>query len=146
MLALFNKDKQFIGYSPDIPPSSTLLTREISPEQRDLTVWSWVGDYDTGQMVSIADQGYPQEEIDLEYQLAEEINLKYPIPVQLINIINQLQKITPIENMDKDFALMAQTIQTAVEKYQQKLKYLQSTNALTTKDESIKKFRAAFGR
>jgi hypothetical protein len=146
MHALFNKNKQFIGYSPDIPPSSSLLRKEIPPNQTDFTIWSWVGDYDTGKMVSIAEKGYPQEEIDIEQQLFEEINLKYPLGMQLIYIIKQLQKTTPIENMDKDFAQMAQTVLSAVEKYQQKIKYLQSTNSLVNKNETVKKFREVFGR
>ena len=145
MYALFNQNKQFIGYSLDIPPTSTLLKKEIPEEQTDFSVWSWIGDYDNGRMVSIAENGYPQEEIDLEQQLFEEIYLKYPLGMQLIYIIKQLGKTTPSEKMDKDFAIMAQTIQLAVDKYQQKLKYLKSTNSLLDKNESIKKFREVFG-
>jgi hypothetical protein len=145
MYALFNENKQFVGYSPDIPPSSTLLKKEIPKDQTDFSIWSWVGDYDNGRMVSIAENGYPQEEIDLEQQLFEEIYLKYPLGMQLIHIIKQLEKTTPIEKMDKDFALMAQTIQLAVDKYQQKLKYLKATNSLLNKHESVKKFREVFG-
>jgi hypothetical protein len=146
MFALFNENKQFVGYSPDIPPTSTLLKKEIPNDQTDFTVWSWVGDYDSGRMMSISEQGYPQEEIDLEYELFEEINLKYPLGMQLIYIIKQLQKTTPIEKMDKDFALMAQTMQLAVEKYQQKIKYFSSANSLLNKNESIKRFREVFGQ
>ena len=91
MYALFNENKQFVGYSPDIPPSSTLLKKEIPEDQTDFSIWSWIGDYDNGRMVSIAENGYPQEEIDLEQQLFEEIYLKWPIFwVEIIFIINYI--------------------------------------------------------
>lgn len=145
MFALFNLNKQFIGLSPDVPSSAQVLKKEIPIEQSDPRIWKWEGDYDNGKMIKIfSDERI--EEFDLEGQLFEEIDLKYPLGIQLINITKQLHRITPIENMDRDFALMAQTILAAVEKYKQKLKYLESLNKLTTKNESIKKFREVFGK
>jgi hypothetical protein len=144
MFALFNLNKQFIGLAPDIPSTAKLLKKEIPKEQSDPKIWRWEGDYDNGKMIKILSDEQI-EEFDLEEQLFEEIYIKYPPGIQLINIIKQLHKITPIDNMDKDFALMAQSVFSAVENYEKRFKYLDSLNKITSKNETVSKFKQIFG-
>ena len=57
MFVLFNKNKEFIGYSPDFPniPNLNIFKFEISQDKSDLTEWKWVGDMLTGKMIKIND-------------------------------------------------------------------------------------------
>jgi hypothetical protein len=77
MYALFNDNKQFIGFSPDITDQSKILKHKIPKEFSDFRMWKWVGDYDSGRMVSVVEEGYPEEELSSEKQLFEEIHKKY---------------------------------------------------------------------
>jgi hypothetical protein len=146
MYALFNKDKNFIGFSPEIPHQS-LLSKKISSEQSDLRSWRWEGDYDTGRMVSL-DSGYPIEEIELEKMLFSYIEKKYPLPVQLTNIMNQLRKI--IENndslQDDSFMDMSDCIKNAVDKHNKRVNYYKNYYKMRPKDESKQYFNNVFGK
>ena len=55
MYVLFNKDKEFVGYSDDIPPQPNLniFRLEIPENRSDITKWKWQGDMFTGKMVEI---------------------------------------------------------------------------------------------
>ena len=55
MFALFNTNKNFIGYGEDLPnnPNLNLSVKEIPPDKQDLTIWRWDGDFDNGEMVLI---------------------------------------------------------------------------------------------
>lgn len=57
MYALFDKDKKFIGYSPDFPenPGLNIFKFKLPEDKSDLTKWKWVGDMFTGKMVKIND-------------------------------------------------------------------------------------------
>ena len=90
MYALFNKEKKFIGFSPNQIPNN--LTKKISEEHSDFTIWKWEGDYDTGKMVLI-NSNIKTEEIELDKALFNYIDSKYPLKVQLINMMTQLRKI-----------------------------------------------------
>jgi hypothetical protein len=73
MYALFNTDLKFIGYSPDMPSQPHILKKEIPTHQNNLNVWKWSGDFNSGKMVSIFEEGFPDEEIEAEK--AEDIPL-----------------------------------------------------------------------
>jgi hypothetical protein len=57
MYALFDKNKQFIGYSPDFPdtPGLDIFKLEIPEDKSDITKWKWEGDMFNGRMVEIKD-------------------------------------------------------------------------------------------
>jgi len=124
MFVLFNKDKEFIGYSEDIPPSNQILTIETPPDKSDLSLWKWEGSYDTGGMIRF-NVGYPEKEIELENDLKNYIQAKYPIDIQILNIIQQINKI--LENNDSladdDFVDMSQSILNAIEKTKNRINY-----------------------
>ena len=136
MYALFNKDKIFIGFSPEIPHKS-LLSKKLAPEQNNIKEWRWEGDYDSGGMVSL-NAGYPAEEIELERMLFDYINKKYPFPVQLLNIMNQLRKI--VENndslQDDSFMDMSDCIRNAVDKHNKRVNYYKNYSIIIPKNES----------
>jgi len=55
MFALFNKEKQFIGYSEDIPnlPNLNIFKLKLPEDKSDITKWEWAGDMFTGKMIPI---------------------------------------------------------------------------------------------
>lgn len=146
MFALFNKDKIFIGFSPDIPHES-LLSKEIPPEQRDLREWRWEGDYDTGKMISL-NGGYPAEEIELEKMLFNYIENKYPLPVQLFTMMNQLRKIVENDDSLQDDAFMDMTdcIKNALDKHNKRVNYYKNYSKIIPKNESKQQFGKIFNK
>jgi hypothetical protein len=147
MFALFNKDKNFIGYSNDIPDNSCILKKEIPPETSDMLLWRWEGDYDNGKMISIG-MGYPIEEIELEKKFFNDINKKYPIETQFLNIIKQLKKIVQHNQdmIDDDFIDMADCIINAEDKYNKRINYYRNYERLILKNESEEQFKNIFGK
>ncbi len=145
MFALFNKDKTFIGYSSDIPDTSTVLKKEIPKEQSDIMLWRWEGDYENGRMVSV-DIGYPIEEIELEKELFSFIDKNYPPQIQMLNIIKQLRKIVQNnENIqDDNFVDMSDYILNAVDKYDKRVNYYRNYAKLISKNESEIQFKSIF--
>lgn len=126
MFVLFNKEKKFIGYSPDIPSQVDILKKEIPSSKSDFSVWKWVGDFDNGSMISVFEEGYPKEDLDLEKKLFSEINTKYPLNSQLINIMRQvklLSETTPF-HQDNVFMDMADEILNAIELQEKRIKYI----------------------
>jgi hypothetical protein len=53
MFVLFNKDKNFIGYSEDIPdlPTLNIFRLKLPEDKQDITEWGWEGDMFNGKMV-----------------------------------------------------------------------------------------------
>jgi hypothetical protein len=145
MFALFNKDKTFIGYSNDIPDTSTVLKKEIPKEKSDIILWRWEGDYENGRMVSV-DIGYPIEEIELEKELFNFIDKNYPPQIQMLNIIKQLRKLVQNdENMqDDNFVDMSDYILNAVDKYDKRVNYYKNYAKLISKNESETQFKSIF--
>lgn len=132
MYALFNKEKKFIGFSPDQIPNS--LIKEIPKEQSDFTLWKWQGDYDTGKMILI-NSDVKIEEIEIDNALFRYVESKYPLKVQLINIITQLRKVVQYNDIlqDDDFMDMSGAILNMVDKYKKRIKYIQKYPNLVKK-------------
>jgi hypothetical protein len=146
MFVLFNKDKKFVGYSPDdIPEGSGLLKKEIPKEQSDIRLWVWSGSYYDGKMVPI-DIGYPIEEIELEKQLFSYIKEKYPLHIQINNIIKQLRFIIRENDLlqDEEFMDMADSILNAVDKHDKRVNYYKNYGNFVSKEESEKQFNDNF--
>jgi hypothetical protein len=126
MYALFNNDKKFIGYSPELPENLKILKKEIPKEFSNLEIWHWEGDYDTGKMTQTCPD-YPIKEIELEKELFKYIDRRYPLNIQLLNIIKQLKKITKSNDLlqDDDFTDMADCILNAIDKHNNRVKFYQ---------------------
>jgi hypothetical protein len=146
MIALFNKEKTFIGYGDNIPPNSKILKKDIDPEKTDLGKWKWEGDYDSGKMVPIKNL-YPIEELNLEKELFEYINKNYPIEKQIYNLIKQINIILENNNelLDEEYSDMSDYITSAFEKYENRVKYHKDKLNLISKNESEQTFRKIFG-
>jgi hypothetical protein len=140
MFVLFNKEKKFIGYSPDIPSQVDILKKEIPASKRDFSVWKWVGDYDNGSMISIFEEDYPKEELDLEKKLFSEINSKYPLNTQLINIMRQVKILSEASPMHQDcvFLDMADEILNAIELQEKRIKYITSRSKIFYQNAGLK--------
>jgi hypothetical protein len=118
MLALFNKNKNLIGYGEDIPenPNLKIYKKEIPEDKKDLTKWRWVGDFDTGQMVSIKNNPFQlsyEQERDFIFN---KIYNNYPIDTQLIILMKQVR--TLCENtslLTDEFKNMSDLIFKAVD-------------------------------
>jgi len=122
MYALF-KNEEFIGYSPDNLFAPDITVKEIPKDQRDLSVWKWSGGLN-GKMILILDEGYPSEQMETEEELFKKIHTKYPLGVQLVNIIRQLKKISnQVDCMDDKFSDMAEDILSAIDMYDNRIKY-----------------------
>lgn len=145
MFVLFNKNKAFVGYSPDIPENSDLLKIKIPESQSDITVWKWEGDFDNGKMVPLI-SGYPVEEIELERELFEYIDKRYPLAIQMTNIIRQISKILRKypDLEDDEFVDMSHYILNAVDKTNKRIKYFKNNSQLISKNESEQQFKQAF--
>jgi hypothetical protein len=59
MFVLFNKEKQFVGYSEDIPdlPTLNIFKLKLSDDVSDITKWKWEGDMFNGKMIPIEIKG-----------------------------------------------------------------------------------------
>ena len=126
MFVLFNKEKKFIGYSPDIPQQADILKKEIPESKTNFSIWKWVGDYDNGSMISIFEEGYPEEDLNKEKELFATINAKYSLNSQLINLIRQVKILSENNQLLQDaiFMDMADEILNAVELQEKRIKYI----------------------
>jgi hypothetical protein len=117
MYALFNTDKQFVGYSQGIVESPSIHCVIIPSDKSDLTKWYWKGDMDTGRMVSFTLEGYPEEELILEEKLFKKMEEKFPLHVQTELIIKQLCHTAKITNsLLEEYEEMADLVSLALEK------------------------------
>jgi hypothetical protein len=91
-------------------------------------------------MVSL-NENYPIEEIHLEKLLFKYINEKYPLHIQITNIINQLRKIVESNDslQDDTFMDMSDCIKNALDKYNKRINYYKNNSRLIPKNESNQK-------
>jgi hypothetical protein len=116
MLALFNKNKQLIGYAPNISEDNSFqgYHKEIPLEFSNLKEWHWEGDFDNGKMVS----NRKIIELDNEAKALKEIIEKYPLGIQITNIIRQLHLISKNANLfNNDFKEMSTDVLDILSKY-----------------------------
>ena len=125
MIALFNQEKKFVGYSQDDLPFPNLLRKQISEECSDLNLWKWSGDYDTGQMVSINEEGHQlsKNNFDERKKALENIFNKYPLEIQVLHTMQQLYNVVKNTPSANDvFMDMVEEIVATIEKYKIDLK------------------------
>ena len=130
MFVLFNKNKEFIGYSEDCPSIPTIFKKEISQEKSDITKWRWDGDFENGQMVSLYENPYEITEQDLQEDLFEKINREYPIDLQIVILMKQIKEIASSSRikLNDDFSKMSDIILKAVEIYEEEHKFFIDDN------------------
>jgi hypothetical protein len=130
MFVLFNKNKEFIGYSEDCPTIPTISKKEIPQEKSDITKWRWDGDFENGQMVSLYENPYEITEQDLQEDLFEKINREYPIDLQIVILMKQIKEIASSSRikLNDDFSKMSDIILKAVEIYEEEHKFFIDDN------------------
>jgi hypothetical protein len=131
MFALFNTNKNFIGYGEDLPnnPNLNLSVKEIPSDKQDLTIWRWDGDFDNGEMVLINENPYPIEKIDLDTSLYEKIYNNYPIDLQIVILMKQVKLLSKkADCLDPEFDQMSKLILKAVENYEHERKFYLNNN------------------
>ena len=131
MFVLFNEENKFVVYSEDFPnlPNLKIKKKSIPESQRDLNFWRWQGDFETGSMVNINDHPYPTDDIDLKHELYDKIYNEYPIDVQNVIIIKQLQALAyKNQCLIPEFATMSNLILKAVENYKHDYKFYLNKN------------------
>ena len=107
MIALFNNDKVFIGFCENFPDNLNFLKKQIPKEYSDPTKYTWTGTYDDGGFIEIEELSY----INNKKRKFEEVLEKYPLEIQMLNIIKQLQILSEKENTyDPSFFKMADEI------------------------------------
>lgn len=110
MLALFNKNnKNFIGFCENLPDenNSCFLKMKVPPEYSNPSKYTWIGDFYNGEFIEIQKASY----IKSQEELIEEILKKYPIQIQILNIIKQLNILSKKENIyDNSFKQMSDEI------------------------------------
>jgi hypothetical protein len=109
MIALFNKNKNFIGFCDNFPEynNDNFLKIEVPEKYADPYKYTWVGDYYNGEFLEIEKALI----IKQKEKLIEDINKKYPIEIQLLNIIKQLNILSNKEKIyDNNFKQMSNEI------------------------------------
>jgi hypothetical protein len=104
MYVVFDLNKKFISYSDNMF-GGNFLFKEIAEEESDILNWRWEGDYDTGKMVKLENEPYPNI---LTENIFEE---KYPISIFFTILLKQMfltssknKTIDPLfEEMVKDY-------------------------------------------
>jgi hypothetical protein len=109
MIALFNSNKNFIGFCEDFPEQNNLnfFKIEVPEKYADPTKYTWIGDFYNGEFIEIEKASY----IKSQEEMMENIIKKYPIQVQIINIIKQLNTLSNKEKIyDYNFKEMSNEI------------------------------------
>jgi hypothetical protein len=109
MIALFNNNKNFIGFCDNFPDNEdeNFLKLEVPKKYSDPSKYTWIGDYYNGGFVEL------NKIIQSEYNedTVENFIKKYPIQIQIINIIKQLDVLSKKSNIyDLNFKEMSTEI------------------------------------
>ncbi len=109
MYALFDQKKEFIGFSENFPDiyGSGIIKIKVPDEYADPTKFMWKGTLDNGAFFEL------NEFLNLKdkKEKFEIILNKYPLEIQLINIIKQLNTLSEKQNIfDLNFKQMATDI------------------------------------
>ena len=140
MIALFNENKQFIGYSNVVPPTINLY-KDLGG--LDLNKYFWDGDFDTGELKEINTKKV--DEFDLESQFLHKMKCLYSNELSLLFCIKQINMIAEkLDCFDENFKGMYQDISPIVDFYDKTVKSLKEKNKLETKEELYEKYKDIF--
>jgi hypothetical protein len=109
MIALFNNEKNFIGFCENLPEQNNinLFKMEVPEKYANPLKYTWIGDFYNGEFIEIEKAAL----IKSQEEKIENINKQYPIQIQLLNIIKQLNILSKKENIyDCNFKQMSEEI------------------------------------
>jgi hypothetical protein len=117
MYVVFDENKNFISYSDSIFQTQVnLFFKEIPPDKSDLLKWRWDGDYDTGKMVLISENGYPE---NYNQNLFEN---KYPFSVFMSIVLKQIFLIS--EKLNSTDISFKQMIKEYMQSFEDEASYI----------------------
>jgi hypothetical protein len=137
MFALFNNQKQFIGYSQQIPPTIKLykeLDIDFDPSKK-----FWDGDYDNGSIKNLNDAKF--SEFQIEKDFVKKIKALYNTEISHLLTIKQIGLISNHLNLfDPKFKEMWEELTPLFEKYDKTVDFLKKENKIETKIKEYEKF------
>jgi len=138
MFVLFNNQKEFIGYSDQLPPTIQYY-RNIG-ENFDINKNFWDGDYDNGSLKKIETQKI--NEFELEFDFVNKVKALYNTEISHLLCIKQLGKISEYINLfDSEFKEMWLELQPLFKKYDNIVENLKNVDKLEKKEETYEKFK-----
>ena len=140
MIALFNENKNFIGYSNVVPPTINLY-KDLG--DLDINKHFWDGDFDNGELKEI--QSKKIDEFDLESQFLHKIKCLYSNELSLLLCIKQINLIAnKLDCFDENFKNMYDDISPIVDFYDKAINSLKETDKLESKEELYEKHKNLF--
>ena len=108
MYVVFDQNKNFISYSDNIFETQkdlNLYFKEIPPDKSNLLEWRCEGDYHTGQMVLISDNGYPETYNENSFETKFPFSVFMSVIIKQIYLISEKLNVTDIgfKQMVKEF-------------------------------------------
>ena len=138
MFVLFNNQKEFIGYSDQLPP--TIQYYQNIGENFDINKNFWDGDYDNGSLKKIETQKI--NEFELEFDFVNKVKALYNTEISHLLCIKQLGKISEYINLfDPEFKEMWLELQPLFKKYDNIVENLKNVDKLEKKEETYEKFK-----
>jgi hypothetical protein len=136
MFALFNNQKEFIGYSDQLPPSIQYY-HDVG-DSFDINRDYWDGDYDNGSLKKIETQKL--NEFELESDFIRKIKTLYNTEISHLLCIKQIGKISEYINLfDPDFKEMWIELKPLIDKYDNIVENLKNIDKLEKKEEIYEK-------
>ena len=140
MIALFNENKGFIGYSNIVPPTINFF-KDLG--DLDLNKYFWDGNFDSGELKEI--KAKKIDEFDLESQFLHKIKCLCSNELSLLLCIKQINLIAEkLECFDQNFKDMYSDISPIIDFYDKTIKSLKEKNQLETKKELYEKHKNIF--
>lgn len=140
MIALFNQNKDFIGYSNILPPTINLF-KDLG--DIDLTTCCWEGDYDTGNVKYIREKKVDGFELELDF--LNKLKCLYSNELVQFLCIKQIHKLAEKLNChDEDFKNMYSDMKDLIDLYETAIKSLKEQNRLDTKEQIYERHKSIF--
>lgn len=138
MFVLFNNQKEFIGYSDQIPPSIQFY-HDIG-NNFDISKEFWDGGYDNGSLKKIENQKL--NEYELESDFIHKVKALYNTEISHLLCIKQIAKISEYINLfDPNFKEMWLELQPLFNKYDNIVENLKNIDKLEEKKETYEKLK-----
>jgi hypothetical protein len=141
MFALFNNQKQFIGYSEQIPPSIQYyheLDINFDPTKK-----IWDGDFDTGKIKDFEEKKIT--EFGLELDFIKKIKSLYNLEISHLLCIKQIGLIASYLNLfEPKFKEMWDELNPLFAQYDKMVEILKKENKLETKKENYEHSKKIF--
>lgn len=135
MYAVFDKNKNFLSFSDKIFPTNNnslnFFFKKIPEDKSDLLKWRWDGDYETGNMVAIEKNPYP--DVHAEKFFEKKYSFYALISIMLKQIFLNSEKLRTTEYV---FQEMVKDYITSFEDQEEYITLLRLANKLKNEKEN----------